>query len=90
MSEKKKKYGIIILVIASCIFMSFVETVIEPIYIVKSALKIVVFLFFPLLSMKKADIKIFDSSFNYKKSNFARVVGVFSDNRHLFYYEKYF
>ncbi len=63
MSEKKKKYGIIILVIASCIFMSFVETVIEPIYIVKSALKIVVFLFFPLLSMKKADIKIFDSSF---------------------------
>ena len=67
LSENKKKYGIIALIITSCVFMSFVETVIEPTYIVKSVLKIVCFLFLPLLFMKKADIKIFDSSFKLNK-----------------------
>ena len=42
--NSKKKYVIIALTIASCIVMAIVETIIEPAYMIKSAIKVVVFL----------------------------------------------
>ena len=39
--NKEKASGIIVLVIICCVFMALIETIIEPAYIVKSALKVV-------------------------------------------------
>lgn len=56
-------HGIIILVLVCCVVMAFVETIIEPVYAVKSAIKIIVFFLFPLIYGKAAHIKLFDRSF---------------------------
>ena len=40
--NKEKASGIIVLVIICCVFMALIETIIEPAYIVKSALKVAV------------------------------------------------
>ena len=45
--DKKKAYGIMAFAVACCVVMAFVETVIEPAYLVKSAIKAVVFLALP-------------------------------------------
>ena len=37
--NKEKASGIIVLVIICCVFMALIETIIEPAYIVKYALK---------------------------------------------------
>lgn len=65
---KDKKIGIIILVVTSCAVMAVVETVIEPPYAVKSALKVVFFLILPLVYMKIVGEKVFDSFALDKKS----------------------
>ncbi len=46
---KKQKYSILIIVIISCITMSIVEIFIKPIYIVKSMIKIPLFLILPFI-----------------------------------------
>lgn len=61
--NNKKKSGIIILIILSCIIMAVIEALIEPIYAVKSASKAVIFLVMPLIIMKLLNIKIFGSAF---------------------------
>ena len=50
--NKEKASGIIVLVIICCVFMALIETIIEPAYIVKSALKVAVFLLLPLVYAK--------------------------------------
>lgn len=72
---KNKKVGIIILVVVSCIAMAIVETVIEPIYPVKSALKVVFFLILPIVFMKIVDEKIFDS-FALDKKSILKLLGL--------------
>lgn len=66
-NSKKGKYSIIIITIISCIIMALVETFIEPSYALKSAMKVVVFLLLPLISMKLFNIKVFDRTFILNK-----------------------
>lgn len=70
----KKSYGIIILVIICCIVMALVETVIEPPYIIKSAIKVMVFLGLPLIYFKAAKIKLFDNSFRLDKKSIIKLL----------------
>lgn len=65
--NKKGKYSIIIITMISCMIMALVEILIEPPYIVKSAVKAVVFLLLPVISMRLLKIKVFDSTFLLNK-----------------------
>lgn len=65
--NKKEKYSIIIITIISCIIMALVETFVEPPYMIKSAVKVVVFLLLPVISMKLFNIKVFDRTFLLNK-----------------------
>lgn len=56
--NKEKASGIIVLVIICCVFMALIETIIEPAYIVKSALKVAVFLLLPLVYAKITHTKL--------------------------------
>lgn len=58
-----KAYGILFLVLLCCAVMAFVETVLEPAYVVKSAIKVVVFLLLPLIFARAAGIKRFNPMF---------------------------
>lgn len=73
-TNRKEKYGIMTITIISCIIMALVETVIEPSYAVKSALKILIFIFLPLIFMKVSHIKVFDGSFALNKKNTAKLL----------------
>ena len=48
------------LVLLCCVIMALVETILEPAYAVKSAIKVVVFLLLPLLFARAAGIKRFN------------------------------
>lgn len=76
MSDKnsKKAYGIIVLILICCAVMAFVETLVEPAYIVKSSLKVVVFLVLPLLFAKAAGIKLFENFFALDKNNVLKLL----------------
>lgn len=65
MTDKNSRtaYGIMCLVLICCAIMAFVETMVEPAYAVKSAIKVVVFLLFPLIFAKMTGVKWFDHSF---------------------------
>lgn len=60
---KKQACGMMGLVVLCCAVMALVETVVEPAYAVKSAIKAAIFLLFPLIFAKAANIKLFDRSF---------------------------
>ncbi len=77
--SKKEIVSIISIVIICCIIMSFVETVIEPVYFVKSIIKVIVFLLLPFLYFKLLNIKIFDKSFSLNKKSIIKLLslGVF-------------
>lgn len=78
MTDKKKKtaHEITILVLLCCAVMAFTETVIEPVYIVKSAIKVVVFLLFPLIFAKLAGIKLFGHSFTLKGKSIVKLLAL--------------
>lgn len=95
--NKEKTYGIIILVVICCIIMAVIETVIEPVYIVKSASKVIVFLFFPLVYAKAANLKLFDKSFALDKKSiirllllgsfiYAAIIGLYALTKNIFDY----
>ncbi len=65
--NKEKASGIIVLVIICCVFMALIETIIEPAYIVKSALKVAVFLLLPLVYAKITHTKLLDEFFKIDK-----------------------
>ncbi len=67
--ERKKKYIILTATFVCCVIMALVETVIEPTYWIKSALKIVVFLGLPTAVMKISGIKIKSDSFSLNKKS---------------------
>ena len=50
--DKGKAIGIVVLSVVCCAVMALVETVVEPAYFVKSAIKAAVFLIIPLIFMK--------------------------------------
>ncbi len=72
----KKSLWLIITIIISCIAMAIVEIVIEPAYFVKSMLKIVLFLFVPLILMKSLKEKVFTDSFSLNKKSILKLSGL--------------
>ena len=93
----KEKIGIIVTVIICCVIMALAETVIEPAYIVKSAMKAAVFLLLPLLTLKIFKIKVFDGNFALNKKDIIKllalglaiygvIMGVFFLTRNVFDY----
>lgn len=78
MTDKKKEtaHKITILVLICCAVMAFTETVIEPVYLVKSAIKVVVFLLFPLLFAKIAGIKLSGRSFTLSIKSIVRLLAL--------------
>jgi len=59
---KCKKYSIVFLVTVSCIVMGLVDAVIQPGYVIKSAVKVPLFLLFPLVYAR------FDRNCNLKRT----------------------
>ena len=78
MTDKNRgnTYGIMGLVLVCCVVMAFVETVVEPVYAVKSAAKAVVFLLFPLTFAKAASIRLFDRSFALNKKSVLKLLAL--------------
>lgn len=66
--KKKEICCILITTVICCIVMALVDTVIEPLYAVKSAVKIAVFLLLPMFSMRAAHIKVLGRAFAINKS----------------------
>lgn len=69
----KKSIWLIIMVIISCIAMAIIETIIEPAYFIKSLLKIILFLFIPLVFMKLQKEKVFADSFSLNKKSILKL-----------------
>ena len=65
----KKSLWLIIMVIICCIAMAVIEVLIEPAYYVKSLLKIIFFLFVPLVFLKLQKQKVFADSFGLNKKS---------------------
>lgn len=73
---QKEIVSIIFLVILCCIIMSFVEVIVEPIYFVKSLIKVAIFLFLPWIYFKLLHIKIFDKSFSLNKKGIIKLLSL--------------
>lgn len=69
--NQKKKAAILALIIACCIVMAMVETIIEPAYPVKSVIKVVVFLLLPLTVLKAFQIDLTANSFVLRRKSTA-------------------
>ena len=67
MKNKSKIIGIVALVVLACTLMAVVETIIEPTYAVKSAIKVVLFFALPILVLKSFKQKPFESFAAIKK-----------------------
>ena len=79
MKSNKRRNAIIIIgvVIICCILMALIETVIEPVYFVKSLMKIIIFLLLPIVTMKLLKIKIFkQSNLDKKKIVKLLIIGI--------------
>lgn len=95
--KEKAKYGIIIPTVICCVIMALVDTVIEPLYAVKSVIKIAVFLLLPILTMCILHIKVFDRAFALNKRRilhllllgaaiYAVILGAYLLTKHAFDY----
>lgn len=57
----KKSIYLILMVIICCTLMAIVETIIEPVYFIKSLIKIILFFIIPFIIMKKLNNNIFSN-----------------------------
>ncbi len=73
---RKKRLALILTVIFCCIAMALVETVIEPPYAVKSALKAGMFLIVPAAVMKSLGIGIFGGTFSLDIKKFLKLLAL--------------
>ena len=64
------------LVTACCVFMAFIETVAEPAYAVKSAVKAVVFLLVPLIAARTAGVRLSGAAFRLDGKGVARLLAL--------------
>lgn len=77
MNEKRSKAaGLIILTVVCCAAMAVTETLIEPPYIIKSAMKIVIFFGAPVIYARIAKIKLFETFKNIEKKDIPRLLGL--------------
>lgn len=65
-----------IMVIINCVVMAMIETVIEPSYWIKSALKVIFFLLVPFAFIKMRKENVFVDSFSLKKKDIAFLAGI--------------
>lgn len=72
----KKKYVIIALTFLCCVIMAVVETVIEPSYWIKSAVKIAVFGGVPLAVLGAFKIKLPKEAFSLNRKTFLAMLGL--------------
>lgn len=72
--RRKNSAGLIIAVIICCVVMAIIETVIEPTYFVKSALKVLFFLIVPIAFMKLKKEKVFTDSFSLNKKSIFKLL----------------
>ena len=75
-SNTKKSIFMITLIVLVCIVMAIIETIIEPTYFVKSVLKIVFFLFLPLVFMKLQKERVFADGFSLNKKRIIKLLGL--------------
>lgn len=73
---KSRAAGLIIVTVACCVISAVAETIIEPPYIIKSALKIAVFLGVPLIYSKIAGIRLFENFRNVEKKDIAKLLAL--------------
>lgn len=76
MNKSYKPLLLIITVIISCIAMAIIETIVEPVYFVKSGLKIVFFLLIPLAYIKLQKEKVFKDSFSLNRKDILKLSGL--------------
>ncbi len=95
--NKAKAHGIMLLIVICCVIMALIETVIEPVYAVKSAIKVVVFLLFPLIFAKMIQVNFFDHPFTLDRKGvlkllalglliYAVIIGAYALTRNFFDY----
>lgn len=73
---KSKAVGIIIITVVCCAVSAVAELLIEPPYLVKSAMKIAVFLGIPLIYAKITHIRLFDNFRNVEKKDVAKLLAL--------------
>ncbi len=75
MEKNKKRNAIIIIatIIVCCLLMALIEIIVEPIYFVKSLMKIIVFFLLPLVIMKHLGIKLFEKQIIIDKKKIAKL-----------------
>lgn len=74
--ERRTARKIMALVALCCAAMAFIEVVVEPAYPVKSGLKILVFLLFPLAAAKAVHLHIFDRSLRLDGKGIAKLLAL--------------
>lgn len=72
----KNKSWLMLIVIISCIIMAITETIIEPAYFIKSALKIVFFLVLPLCLLKPQKEKVFADAMVLNKKTVLKLLAL--------------
>ncbi len=73
---KSRAAGLIIVTVACCVISAVAETLIEPPYIVKSAMKIAVFLGIPLIYARIAGIRLFENFRSVDKKDIAKLLAL--------------
>ncbi len=68
-----KSLYLILMVIACCVIMAIIEVFIEPVYFLKSTIKIFLFFIIPFLIIKKLNGSVFDN-FKLDKGNIKRLL----------------
>lgn len=74
--KRNMTWAIMALVILCCAVMAFVEVAVEPAYPVKSGIKVVVFLLFPLAAAKAARLRLFGRSLHLDGRNIAKLLAL--------------
>ncbi len=72
----KKSVWLIVSVIMICFVMAIIETIIEPPYFVKSALKIIFFLLIPIAFLKRKKEKLLADAFALNKKKILNLLGL--------------
>lgn len=73
---KSRAAGLIIVTVACCVVSAIAELLIEPPYLIKSAMKIAVFLGVPLIYSKIAGIRLFENFRNVEKKDIAKLLAL--------------
>lgn len=74
--KRKMARTIMALVALCCAAMAFIEVAVEPIYPIKSGIKVAIFLLFPLAAAKAARLRPFGRAFHLKGKDIAKLLAL--------------